>query len=121
VGVTNLAPTFGPIVGGVIGVFILLFASPMDALLFVIFTLVIQTIDGYVIKPKLFGTSLGVSALWILVAILLFGRLFGVMGILLAIPLAAICDFVYRDGILKKLEKRKEAKKAALREAHRHE
>ncbi len=121
VGVTNLAPTFGPIVGGVIGVFILLFASPMDALLFVIFTLVIQTIDGYVIKPKLFGNSLGVSALWILVAILLFGRLFGVMGILLAIPLAAICDFVYRDGILKKLEKRKEAKKAALREAHRHE
>ncbi len=113
VGVTNLAPTFGPIVGGVIGVFILLFASPMDALLFVIFTLVLQTLDGYVIKPKLFGTSLGVSSLWILVSILLFGRLFGVLGILLAIPLAAICDFVYRDGILKKLEQRKAAKKAA--------
>ncbi len=113
VGVTNLAPTFGPIIGCVIGTFVLLFASPWDALLFIIFTVIIQTVDGYVLKPKLFGSSLGVSSLWILVSIILFGKIFGIVGILLAIPLAAICDFVYEDWILKKLEKRKAARKAA--------
>lgn len=113
VGFTNLAPTFGPIVGAVIGSFILLFANPWDALLFLIFTVIIQTVDGYILKPKLFGSSLGVSSLWILVAIFLFGKIFGFMGILLAIPLAAICDFIYEDWILKKLEKRKAEKKAA--------
>ncbi|MBQ7464075.1 MAG: AI-2E family transporter [Lachnospiraceae bacterium] len=113
VGLTNLAPTFGPIVGALIGSFILLFANPWDALLFLIFTVIIQTVDGYILKPKLFGTSLGVSSLWILIAIILFGKIFGFMGILLAIPLAAICDFIYEDWILKKLEKRKAAKKAA--------
>ncbi|MCR5649592.1 MAG: AI-2E family transporter [Lachnospiraceae bacterium] len=113
VGVTNLAPTFGPIIGCLIGTFVLLFASPWDALLFIIFTVIIQTVDGYIIKPKLFGSSLGVSSLWILIAIILFGKMFGIVGILLAIPLAAICDFVYEDWILEKLEKRKAAKKAA--------
>ncbi|MBO4374170.1 MAG: AI-2E family transporter [Lachnospiraceae bacterium] len=113
VGLTNLAPTFGPIVGALIGTFILLFASPWDALLFLIFTVIIQTVDGYIIKPKLFGSSLGVASIWILIAIILFGKIFGFMGILLAIPLAAICDFIYEDWILKKLEKRKAAKKAA--------
>ena len=113
VGLTNLAPTFGPIVGALIGSFILLFANPWDALLFLIFTVIIQTVDGYILKPKLFGTSLGVSSLWILIAIILFGKIFGFMGILLAIPLAAICDFIYEDWILKKLEKRKAAKRAA--------
>lgn len=113
VGVTNLAPTFGPIIGCVIGTFVLLFASPWDALLFIIFTVIIQTVDGYILKPKLFGSSLGVSSLWILISIILFGKIFGIVGILLAIPLAAICDFVYEDWILKKLEKRKAAKKAA--------
>ncbi len=113
VGLTNLAPTFGPIVGALIGSFVLLFANPWDALLFLIFTVIIQTVDGYILKPKLFGTSLGVSSLWILIAIILFGKIFGFMGILLAIPLAAICDFIYEDWILKKLEKRKAAKRAA--------
>ncbi|HBH70960.1 MAG TPA: AI-2E family transporter, partial [Lachnospiraceae bacterium] len=60
VGVTNLAPTFGPIVGAVIGGFILLMVNPWYALWFLIFTVILQTIDGYVLKPKLFGGSLGI-------------------------------------------------------------
>ena len=61
VAVTNLVPTFGPVVGGVIGAFILLMVKPWHALAFIIFTLVLQTVDGYVIKPNMFGDSLGVS------------------------------------------------------------
>ena len=107
VGVTNLAPTFGPIVGAIIGGFILVLVKPWHALWFLIFTIVLQTVDGYILKPKLFGESLGVSPLMILISIILGGRLFGVVGILLAIPFAAIIDFVWKDYCLKKLEERK--------------
>ena len=110
VGITNLAPTFGPIVGAVIGAFILVLVKPWYALAFIIFTIVLQTIDGYILKPRLFGESLGVSPLMILISIILGGRLFGVIGILLAIPFAAIFDFVWKDYILKKLELRKAKK-----------
>ncbi|MCR4903172.1 MAG: AI-2E family transporter, partial [Butyrivibrio sp.] len=107
VGLTNLAPTFGPIVGCVIGALILVLVNPWYAVWFIIFTIILQTIDGYILKPRLFGESLGVSPLMILVSIVLGGRLFGVVGILLAIPFAAIFDFVWKDFILKKLEERK--------------
>ena len=68
------------------------------------FTTVLQTIDGYVIKPRLFGEQLGVSSVWILISLVIGGRLIGVAGILLAIPFAAIADFVYHDYIIKRLE-----------------
>ena len=106
VGVTNLAPTFGPIVGGAIGAFILVLENPWYALWFIVFTIILQTIDGYILKPRLFGESLGVSPLMILVAIVLGGRKFGVIGIVLAIPFAAIIDFICKDYVIKKLEEK---------------
>lgn len=105
VGVTNIVPTFGPAVGAVIGGFLLLLVEPKYAAIFLIFTLILQTIDGYVIKPKLFGDSLGVSSLWILVGIVAGGRMFGVIGILLAIPMIAIIDMLYHDFFLPFMEK----------------
>ena len=110
VGVTNLAPTFGPIVGGILGGFFLLLINPWYALWFLIFTIILQTIDGYVIKPKLFGDQLGISSVLVLVFIIVGGRLVGVYGVLLSIPLAAITDFVYRDYLLSYLARRKERK-----------
>ena len=108
VGLTNLAPTFGPLAGAVIGVFFLVFVNPWFALWFLIFTAILQTLDGYIIKPKLFGNTLGVSSLWILISIIVLGRMFGIPGILLAIPFAAIIDFVYKDYLLSALEKKKD-------------
>ena len=108
VAVTNLIPTFGPIIGCVIGGFVLLLVNPMHALIFVIFTLVLQFLDGYIIKPKLFGNSLGVSGLLILAAVIVCGNMFGIIGMLLAIPLAAILDFIYREELLPALEKKRE-------------
>lgn len=102
VGVTNLAPTFGPIFGAVVGGVILVLVNPWYMLWFLIFTVILQTIDGYVIKPKLFGDTLGVSSLWILITIILGGRMFGVPGILLAIPFAAIVEYVGKDMLQKK-------------------
>ena len=113
VGVTNLAPTFGPILGGAIGCLILFLINPWYALGFLIFTIILQTVDGYIIKPRLFGGQLGVPAIWILMALIVFGRMWGVIGILLAIPIAAILDFIFRDGILVWLENRRSKKNAA--------
>ena len=106
VGVTNLVPTFGPLVGAIIGGFILLMVKPVHALFFVIFTIILQTIDGYVIKPKLFGGTLGVSGLWILIVIIAGGRIYVIVGILLAIPIAAILDYIYREMLLPALERK---------------
>lgn len=97
IGITNLAPTFGPIVGAVIGTILLVLINPWYALIFLIFTVVLQSVDGYIIKPKLFGETLGVSPLLILIMIIVGGRLCGVIGILLAIPFAAIAQFLADD------------------------
>lgn len=100
IGITNLVPTVGPIIGGLIGVFILILVKPIYALIFLIITIILQTLDGYIIKPKMFGNTLGISGLWILIGIIVGGRMFGILGILFAIPVVAILDLLYNDYIL---------------------
>lgn len=73
-------------------------------ILFLIFTGIIQTIDGYVVKPKLYGDSLGVSSLWILIAIICGGKMFGVVGVLLAIPFAAIVQYLLEEILFPKVK-----------------
>lgn len=107
VAVTNLIPTFGPFVGAAIGGFVVLMTSPKNALVFVIFTLVLQLIDGYVIKPKLFGDTFGVSGLWIIVGVIIGGSMFGIIGILLAIPGIAVIDYIYKTYLITALENRR--------------
>lgn len=106
VALTNLIPTFGPVIGAAIGGFVLLMVNPIHALIFVVFTIVLQTCDGYIIKPRLFGNSLGVSGLWILIGVVVGGNMFGVLGILLAIPCVAILDFIYSQYIISYLERK---------------
>ena len=106
VALTNLIPTFGPMIGGVVGGFVLLMVNPMHALIFIIFTIVLQLMDGYVIKPRLFGNSLGVSGLWILISVIVGGNMFGVIGILIAVPCVAIIILIYENYILTALERR---------------
>ncbi|MBR6479683.1 MAG: AI-2E family transporter [Clostridia bacterium] len=107
VGLTNLVPTFGPLVGAAIGALLLLMENPMHALIFIIITLVLQILDGYIIKPRLFGSQLGVSGLWILVGIIAGGNMFGVIGILIAIPVVAVLDFIYSTYLVPSLEKKR--------------
>jgi len=105
-------------IGGCIGALFLLLENPLFAVIFLAITVVLQICDGYVIKPRLFGEQLGVSSVWILIALVVGGRLLGVAGILLAIPFAAIGDYVYHDYVLKNLEiqknERRKQREAAL-------
>ncbi|MBR2750533.1 MAG: AI-2E family transporter [Clostridiales bacterium] len=113
VAVTNILPTFGPIIGGALGAFILLLEDPMYALIFIIFTLILQTIDGYIVKPHLFGDSLGMPSFVSLISIILGGKLFGPIGILISIPFAAVCAILYRESFLPWLNKRKQMRTPA--------
>ncbi len=116
VGVTNLIPTFGPIVGAILSALLLLLnGHPYMALIFIAFSIVLQTIDSYVIKPKMYGDGFGIQGIWILIAILIFGKMFGMAGMLLAVPLAAIISIVYQEYVLKRVEERhkRKAEKAA--------
>ena len=110
IGVTNLIPTFGPVIGIALGAFVLVLVKPWHALIFIIFSLVLQLLDSYLLKPRLFGDTLGVSSLWILVGIIVGGRMFGITGILLAIPAVAILDFLYKEHLLPWLEQRRSRK-----------
>lgn len=102
VGVTNLIPNFGPAIGAVAGGFIMLLAGPRFTVLFLIFCLILQSVDAYILKPKLFSSSLGVSGVSILIFTIVLGNMFGILGVLLSIPAAAIFSFVYHEYYLKK-------------------
>lgn len=107
VAVFNLLPTFGPVIGAVAGAVILLLHQPFQALWFLLFTVVLQTLDGYVIKPRLFSSSFGIPAVWTLLAIIVFGKLFGIVGVLLSIPVAAVIAMLYKESFLPWLSRRR--------------
>lgn len=95
-GIANLIPTFGPVIGAVVGAILLLLRRPIGALWFLLFTAALQLLDGYILKPRLFGSSLGVPAVIVLLATLLGGYFFGILGVLLAVPAAAIVRMIFR-------------------------
>ncbi len=105
-GLTNIIPTFGPMIGGAIGIFFLVLDKPINALWFFIFICVWQSIDGMIIKPRLFSGSLGIPAVWTLVLIILGGKVAGMAGILLAIPLAAILVIFYQESVSPRIDRR---------------
>lgn len=110
VGVTNLLPTFGPVIGLILGGLLLILNNPIYALWFLIMVIIIQTVDGYILKPRLFGGALGIPPVWTLIAIVIGGKLFGAIGILLAIPFAAVLTFLYKENFLPWLQRRKTEK-----------
>ena len=105
VGVCNFVPTFGPIVGGIIGTFLILIVDPWGALWFVIYSLVSQFCDANLIKPKLFGDTTGLRPMWVLAAIIIGGGLFGVYGMLLGVPFFAIFAIIIDERIDKRLQR----------------
>jgi predicted PurR-regulated permease PerM len=90
VGFTNVIPFFGPFIGGIPPALLLLLENPAKCLIFVIIIVVLQQLDGNVLYPRIQGTSLGLSGFWVLFAILLFGGIFGFVGLLLGVPVFAV-------------------------------
>ncbi len=106
VGFSNLIPIIGPIIGTIPGAFILLMVNPMQAVWFVVLVIVLQQIDGNIIYPRVVGTSVGLPALWVLVAVTVGGSLFGLSGMILAVPSVSVLFKLVKEDSASVLEEK---------------
>lgn len=106
VGITNIIPVFGPFIGIVPSAFLILLESPVKCLAFVVFSVVLQQIDGNVIKPRIHGSKAGISGFWIMFSITFFGGIFGIPGMILGVPLITILYEILRRYNNRRLESR---------------
>lgn len=106
VGVTNVIPFFGPIIGGVPATLLIMIEDPIKGLWFILFVLALQQLDGNVIGPAILGDRTGLSSFWVLFSIILFGDLWGIFGMVVAVPLFAVfydtVKKLVRRGLFKK-------------------
>jgi predicted PurR-regulated permease PerM len=105
VGVTNIAPIIGPIAGGAVGVIVLLFANPINALWFLILMIFLQQVDSSIIGPMIVGDSIGLSSFWVILAIVLGGGFFGIPGILLSVPFFALLYAIIKSSVEARLSR----------------
>jgi len=106
VGFTALIPVFGAFIGTGIGALLILMVSPIKAIWFVVFIIVLQQLEGNLIYPRVVGKSVGLPGIWVLAAVTLGGNAFGVVGMLLGVPLCAVLYTLARRSIDARLEKK---------------
>lgn len=106
IGVTNMIPFFGPFIGAIPCIFILVIVSPATAFIFTLFIIALQQFDGNILGPKILGDSLGLSPIWVLVAILVGNGLFGLIGMLIGVPSFAVLYTICSDIIKNKLNEK---------------
>lgn len=105
IGVTNIIPFFGPFIGAIPCALLLLLDNPWQALYFLIFIVILQQVDGNIIGPKILGNTTGVSSFWVLFSILLFGGLWGLVGMVIAVPLFGVLYDIIRKLTNRGLQK----------------
>ena len=105
VGVTNIIPFFGPLIGAVPSALIILMVNPTKCLIFVIFVIILQQIDGNIIGPRILGNSTGITGFWVIFSIILGGGLFGFWGMFLGVPVFVVLYSLANNLIVKKLKR----------------
>jgi len=106
IGVTNIIPFFGPLIGAIPSAFIILLDDPLKCLIFVIFIVVLQQIDGNILGPKILGSSIGINGFWVMFSIILGAGLFGFWGMLLGVPVFVVMYTGITGLVEKRLKKR---------------
>ena len=106
VGVTNIIPYFGPFIGAVPSAFFILMVSPMKCLIFLIFIVALQQLDGNVIGPHILGNSVGISGFWVMFAIIVGSGLFGFVGMLIGVPVFVVLSTLFNRVVEHFLKKR---------------
>ena len=99
VGFTALVPIAGAYIGAVVGAFMILTVSPLQAALFVVYLTVLQQLEGNLIYPRVVGTSLGLPGMWVLAAVTVGGGLYGILGMLIGVPLAAAAYRLLKEDV----------------------
>ena len=106
VGVTNIIPFFGPFIGAIPGIILILTVNPIQALYFAIFIFILQQFDGNILGPTILGQSTGLGSIWVLFSILIFGDLFGFVGMIIGVPTFAVLYYLISKYVFKKLKER---------------
>lgn len=106
IGVTNIIPVFGPYLGAIPCAALILLTDPIKGLYFIVFIILLQALDGNFIGPKILGNSTGLSAFWVVFAIVLGGGLFGVVGMLIGVPLFAVIYYLVTTFVNFRLNKK---------------
>lgn len=99
IGVTNIIPFFGPVIGAIPCVILLLVINPIHSLYFLIFVIILQQLDGNIIGPKILGSSTGISGFWVIFAITVFGGFWGIPGMIIGVPLMAVIYSLVQSGL----------------------
>ncbi len=107
IALTALIPIFGAFIGCVVGILLIVMVNPIQAIWFLILFLVLQQVEGNLIYPHVVGGSVGLPSIWVLAAVTLGGNLFGILGIILFIPLCSVIYALFRDFIKRRLKDRK--------------
>ena len=105
VGVTNIIPFFGPLIGAIPSAIIILMVDPSKCLIFVIFVILLQQLDGNIIGPKILGSSVGINGFWVMFSIILGAGLFGFWGMLLGVPVFVVIYTAINNAIDRKLRR----------------
>lgn len=103
---TALIPVFGGIIGCWVGFFLILMVSPLKAVMFLVLFVILQQIEGNLIYPHVVGNSVGLPAIWVLVAVTLGGNLMGIVGMLIFIPLVSVLYTLFREWVYERLDKK---------------
>nr|WP_297176113.1 AI-2E family transporter [uncultured Agathobaculum sp.] len=106
IGVTNIIPFFGPFIGAIPSTILIMVISPVQAIYFALFVLALQQFDGNILGPKILGNSTGLSSFWVMFAILLFGGVFGFVGMAVGVPLFAVLYSAVTEVVCTLLQKR---------------
>lgn len=115
VGFTALIPVAGAYIGAGVGAVMILTISPIKALLFIVFIIVLQQIEGNLIYPKVMSSSIGLPGVWVLASITVGGSLSGIVGMLIGVPIAAAVYQIVREDVIRR-ENRKEVENIAPKE-----
>lgn len=105
VGITNMIPYFGPLIGAIPSVFIVLLINPSKAILITLLILILQQFDGIYLGPKILGNSVGMSPMWIMLSILIGGAIMGPLGMFIGVPIFASLKMFFNEAIDRKYEK----------------
>ena len=105
VGVTNIIPFFGPLIGAIPSAIIILMVDPFKCLVFVIFVILLQQLDGNIIGPKILGSTVGINGFWVMFSIILGAGLFSFWGMLLGVPVFVVIYTVINEGVERKLRR----------------
>ena len=103
---TAFIPIVGAFIGGFIGAILIVVIDPIKALIFIIFIIILQQVEGNLIYPHVVGKNMGIPSIWVLVAITIGGSLFGIMGMIIGLPIVSIIYAIIKENTNKKLKEK---------------